>query len=80
MIDFDSVLVLLFSRNNLTNTPLTAAAILSHASMVVIDMIPAHCGGFIACNIIKLDRHGAIDKYNFSLFSLKMTNLLMPFL
>ena len=53
MIDFDSILVLVFSPNSSTNTPLTAAAILSYASMVVIAMIHAHCGGFIACIIIK---------------------------
>ena len=47
--------------------------------MVVIDMIPAHCGGFIACIIIKIDHHGTIKQINFSLFSLKMTNLLRDF-
>ena len=71
MIDFDSILVLVFSRNSFTNTPLTAAAILSHAFMVVLAMIHAHCGGFIACIIIKIDHHGTVKQINFSLFSLK---------
>ena len=79
MIDFDSILVLVFSRNSFMNTPLTAAAILSHASMVVIAMIHAHCGRFIACIIIKIDHHGTVKQINFSLFSLKMTNFLSPF-
>ena len=53
MVDFDSLLVLVFSHNSFMNTPFTVATIPSHASMVVIDMIHAHCGGFIACIIIK---------------------------
>ena len=43
----------LFSRNSCMNTLLTVATIPSHASMVVIDMIHAHCGSFIACINIK---------------------------
>mgnify|MGYP005684084615 FL=1 len=53
MIDFDSFLVLVFSRNSFTITLFPVATVPSHASMVVIDMIHAHCGGFIACIIIK---------------------------
>ena len=80
MINFNSILVLVFSCNSFTNTPLTAAAILSHASMVVIAMIHAHWGGFIACIIIiKIDHDGTVKQINFSLFSLKMTNLLNSF-
>ena len=79
MIDFDAFLVLVFSPNSSTNTPLTAAVILSHASMVVIDMIHAHCGGFIACIILQNRPPWCLKQINFSLFSLKMTNFLSPF-
>ena len=71
--------MLVFSRNSFTNTLFTVATILSHASMVVMDMIHAHCGGFIACIIIKIDHHGTVKQINFSLVSLKMTNFLSPF-
>ena len=53
MIDFDAFLVLVFSRNSCKNTPFTVATTPSHASMVVIDMIHAHCCSFIACIIIE---------------------------
>ena len=53
MIDFDSFLVLVFSRNSFTITLFPVATVPSHASMVDIDMFHAHCGGFIACIIIK---------------------------
>ena len=53
MIDFDSFLVLVFSHNSFTITLFPVATVPSHASMVDIDMFHAHCGGFIACIIIK---------------------------